>query len=474
MLPQNYIVSLADQIAPRVAAPRRRRRAHAAAAVPLQRDLGLRRRHVAHRRHAPRSSAGSRSATSGPRSSAPAPRWCRCSARSRSSSPTPTTIPTRRATSCGCARRRRCRPTPTGCGSERFGCKTFSGGYGLTEASLISMLDAGEPNKPGAAGKPNRHEFDVRLVDDDDVEVAPGEVGEIVCRPTGPNLMFAGYWNRPDSTVEATPQPLVPHRRPRSHRRRRLPLLRRPQEGRAAPAGREHLELRDGEDAVRPRGRQGRRGARGAERDRRGRREGHGRAARRRAGSARRSCAAGWRSGCRTSRSRATSSSATTCPATRSAGCSSTSSATKASPSHLGPRGGRGDVRAPLNLSNRGTGPKVTGPKRDSAPSQEPPISGDAQMPFLWLPAARRVRCVRSLRHPVAGRDRPARRRPPQWPPRAPRRPRRRRPPRRLAVPRRWPPPSVACRSRLPAVPPLRSAPRRPHRRPRWSSSGSR
>lgn len=88
--------------------------------------------------------------------------------------------------------------------SQRFGCKTFSAGYGLTEASLISMLDAGEPNRPGAAGKPNLVEFDVRLVDDDDVEVVAGEVGEIVCRPNGPNLMFAGYWNRPDSTVEAT------------------------------------------------------------------------------------------------------------------------------------------------------------------------------------------------------------------------------------------------------------------------------
>jgi crotonobetaine/carnitine-CoA ligase len=87
---------------------------------------------------------------------------------------------------------------------ERFGCKTFSGGYGLTEASLISMLDAGEPNMPGACGKPNQFEFDVRLVDDGDVEVATGEVGEIVCRPKGPNLMFAGYWNRPDATVEAT------------------------------------------------------------------------------------------------------------------------------------------------------------------------------------------------------------------------------------------------------------------------------
>jgi carnitine-CoA ligase len=85
--------------------------------------------------------------------------------------------------------------------NERFGCKTFSAGYGLTEASLISMLPAGETNKPGAAGKPNAVDFEVRLVDDDDIEVPVGEIGEIVCRPTGPNLMFAGYWRRPEETV---------------------------------------------------------------------------------------------------------------------------------------------------------------------------------------------------------------------------------------------------------------------------------
>lgn len=84
---------------------------------------------------------------------------------------------------------------------ERFGCATFSGGYGLTEASLISMLPAGEVNKPGAAGKPNAHEFEVGFVDDDDVPVAIGETGEIVCRPTRPNVMFAGYWRRPDDTL---------------------------------------------------------------------------------------------------------------------------------------------------------------------------------------------------------------------------------------------------------------------------------
>ncbi|HWW46088.1 MAG TPA: AMP-binding protein, partial [Acidimicrobiia bacterium] len=84
---------------------------------------------------------------------------------------------------------------------ERFGCATFSGGYGLTEASLISMLPAGEENKPGAAGKPNDHEFEVALVDDDDTPVRVGETGEIVCRPRRPNVMFAGYWRRPEETL---------------------------------------------------------------------------------------------------------------------------------------------------------------------------------------------------------------------------------------------------------------------------------
>jgi crotonobetaine/carnitine-CoA ligase len=84
---------------------------------------------------------------------------------------------------------------------ERFGCATFSAGFGLTEASLLSMLPAGEPNKPGAAGKLNDHDFEVRIVDDDDVEVPIGESGEIVCRPTRPNLMFASYWRRPEETL---------------------------------------------------------------------------------------------------------------------------------------------------------------------------------------------------------------------------------------------------------------------------------
>ena len=84
---------------------------------------------------------------------------------------------------------------------ERFGCRTFSGGFGLTEASLIAALPPGVENRPGAAGKANHIEFEVRLLDDDDLEVASGEVGEISCRPRIPDAMFAGYWNRPAETM---------------------------------------------------------------------------------------------------------------------------------------------------------------------------------------------------------------------------------------------------------------------------------
>ncbi|MBK8972333.1 MAG: AMP-binding protein [Hahellaceae bacterium] len=45
--------------------------------------------------------------------------------------------------------------------------------------------------------------FDVEVVDDNDNVLPAGEVGEIVCRPNYPNIMFAGYWGRPQATVDA-------------------------------------------------------------------------------------------------------------------------------------------------------------------------------------------------------------------------------------------------------------------------------
>jgi crotonobetaine/carnitine-CoA ligase len=87
---------------------------------------------------------------------------------------------------------------------ERFGVETFSGAFGLTEASLVSWQPPGVRNKPNAAGVLNTEYFDVRLFDDDETEVARGEKGEIVVRPKRPHVMFEGYWGRAEATVDAT------------------------------------------------------------------------------------------------------------------------------------------------------------------------------------------------------------------------------------------------------------------------------
>ncbi len=87
---------------------------------------------------------------------------------------------------------------------ERFGIDTFSGAYGVTEASLISWQPPGVANRPNAAGVVNDEYFDVRIFDDHDHELPPGADGEIVIRPTRPHVMFEGYWNRPDATVETS------------------------------------------------------------------------------------------------------------------------------------------------------------------------------------------------------------------------------------------------------------------------------
>jgi len=87
---------------------------------------------------------------------------------------------------------------------SRFGIETFSGAYGVTEASLISWQPPGVRNKPNAAGVVNDEYFDVRIFDDDDRELPRDTDGEIVIRPKRPQVMFEGYWGRPEATVETS------------------------------------------------------------------------------------------------------------------------------------------------------------------------------------------------------------------------------------------------------------------------------
>lgn len=85
---------------------------------------------------------------------------------------------------------------------ERFGAKLVGGnGYGLTEACVVTSLAAGEYAAPGSSGK-RIPDFDVRIVDDLDREVPIGTAGEIVVRPLRPDIMFQGYWRRPEDTLK--------------------------------------------------------------------------------------------------------------------------------------------------------------------------------------------------------------------------------------------------------------------------------
>jgi len=82
---------------------------------------------------------------------------------------------------------------------EAFGVAVLEG-YGLSETSPIASFNHPDrERKPGSIGTPIRG-VRMRLVDKEDHDVPPGEVGEIVI--SGPNVM-KGYWHRPEATAEA-------------------------------------------------------------------------------------------------------------------------------------------------------------------------------------------------------------------------------------------------------------------------------
>ena len=74
-------------------------------------------------------------------------------------------------------------------------------GFGMSEAgpSIATLQRDLAVKKAGSIGRAVFH-LEVRVVDDDMKDMAPGQVGELVMR--GPNLM-QGYWNRPEATEEA-------------------------------------------------------------------------------------------------------------------------------------------------------------------------------------------------------------------------------------------------------------------------------
>ncbi len=86
----------------------------------------------------------------------------------------------------------------------RFGVPARpSSGYGMTEVSCVSTTGPDDPPGPdGSSGRAGRY-FDILIADEDERPVPVGQPGEILCRPRYPHIMFSGYWNKPEATVQA-------------------------------------------------------------------------------------------------------------------------------------------------------------------------------------------------------------------------------------------------------------------------------
>jgi long-chain acyl-CoA synthetase len=84
---------------------------------------------------------------------------------------------------------------------ELFPGRTPSNGYGLTETSSVTTMNAGVDyqRKPDSVGVPVPI-VDVRCVDDEGNDVPIGEIGELWIQ--GPNVV-KGYWGKPEETETA-------------------------------------------------------------------------------------------------------------------------------------------------------------------------------------------------------------------------------------------------------------------------------
>lgn len=83
---------------------------------------------------------------------------------------------------------------------RRFALKVVTW-FSMTENYPITMYVPGDPpDRMASAGRP-RGEAEVKVVDENDVELPAGQVGEIVFRPRDPWSVMLGYYGMPDATV---------------------------------------------------------------------------------------------------------------------------------------------------------------------------------------------------------------------------------------------------------------------------------
>jgi crotonobetaine/carnitine-CoA ligase len=85
--------------------------------------------------------------------------------------------------------------------AARFGCRVATA-YGSTEVNAPIFMTLGTPvADPQVVGPVRSGTFEVKVFDENDDEVAPGTLGEIVVRPAQPWVTMLGYWHQPQQTV---------------------------------------------------------------------------------------------------------------------------------------------------------------------------------------------------------------------------------------------------------------------------------
>ena len=85
---------------------------------------------------------------------------------------------------------------------KRFGIATIFQGYGQSEVMSLMARTPGASWKANSLGEPQSG-IEVDVLDDEDIPVADGEVGELCVRPVEPYTLFNGYFGDPEATLRA-------------------------------------------------------------------------------------------------------------------------------------------------------------------------------------------------------------------------------------------------------------------------------
>ena len=86
---------------------------------------------------------------------------------------------------------------------QRFGLK-FTSVYALTDCGMVTIHRPDDPPEKWASAGRVSPKVEVRIVDDEDFELPPGEVGEIVVRGREPWVLAQGYYDLPEANVRAS------------------------------------------------------------------------------------------------------------------------------------------------------------------------------------------------------------------------------------------------------------------------------